>query len=209
MNGTLDPQEAAALLAETTTRARRELEPYPPWLLVVRAVLVLVACGTIWLSVRGQQPYRWPEPWTTLVWLPAVLVNAVATVAVGRHRTAGVGGRSRLRPVEIAVMAVIWVGAFVVLGVLAGVGVSHAVVYGWYPTSVPLIAAGLAWAVVMGTRRRWRPVGTAVAVTAVGVVDLAVGLAAGPAGTWAVAGVGLAVTALGSAAVIAWRQRAA
>jgi hypothetical protein len=139
----------------------------------------------------------------------ALLANAVATVAVARHRTAGVAGRSRLRPAEIGVMAAIWVGAFVVLGVLAGVGMSHAVVYGWYPTSVPLIAAGLAWAVVMGTRRRRRAVGTAVAVAAVGILDLAVGLAAGPAGTWAVAGVGLAVTALGSAAAIAWRQRAA
>jgi hypothetical protein len=209
MNGTLDPREAAELLSETTLRARRRLEPYPPWLLVLRAALVLVACGAIWLSVRGQHPYRWPAPWTTLVWLPAVLVNAVATVAVARHRTAGVGGRSRLRPVEIAVLAVIWVGAFVVLGILAGVGVGHAVVYGWYPTSVPLIAAGAAWAVMMAARRRWRAVGTAVAVAAVGLLDLGVGLVAGPAGAWAVAGAGLCVTALGSAAAIAWRQRAA
>jgi hypothetical protein len=74
---------------------------------------------------------------------------------------------------------------------------------------VPLIAAGTAWAVMMAARRRWRPVSTAAAVTAIGILDLAVGLVAGPVGAWAVAGVGLCVTALGSAAVIARRQRAA
>jgi hypothetical protein len=33
-----------------------------------------------------------------------------------------VSGRSRLRPAEITVMVVIWVGVFVVMGALAGAG---------------------------------------------------------------------------------------
>ena len=80
---------------------------------------------------------------------------------------------------------------------------SDAIVYGWYPAAVPLIAAGLAWAGIMAARANWRECGTGLAVAAVG----AAAAFAGPAGAWLVAGVGLCVVLLGSAAVIVWRQR--
>jgi hypothetical protein len=200
--GGLDPREAATLLRRTRLQARRHLEPSPPWLLVLRAVLVLVAGGAVWLSVRGQHPYAGPTVAAIFVVVPLLVVNFVATVAVARRATTGVRGRSRLRPVEVAVMAVVWVGVFVVMGVLAGAGAADTIVYGWYPVTVPLIAAGLAWAGIMAARARWRAVGTALAVAVVGVA----GLFAGPAGAWAVAGAGLCVTLLGSAAAIAWLQ---
>ena len=41
--GNFDPQQAAALLGETTQQARRQLELYPPWLTVIRAVTALAA----------------------------------------------------------------------------------------------------------------------------------------------------------------------
>jgi hypothetical protein len=44
--GNFDPQQAAALLAQTTHRARRQLEPYPPWLLAV-VVAVVGAVGLL------------------------------------------------------------------------------------------------------------------------------------------------------------------
>ena len=198
----LDPREAATLLERTTLRARRRLEPSPPWLLVVRALLVLVADGAVWLSVRGQHPYTGPTFAAGLVVVPLLVVNVAATVLVARRAGTGVRGRSRLRPVEIAVMAVVWVGVFAVMAMLAGAGVADAVVYGRYPAAVPLIAAGLAWAGIMGARGRRRAVGTALAIAVVGVA----GLFAGPVGAWAVAGVGLCVTLLGSAAAIAWLQ---
>ena len=69
-----------------------------------------------------------------------------------RRATAGVSGRSRLRPAEITVMAAAWLGVFAVMGALAGAGVSKAVVYGTYPATVPLMAAGLAWAGIMAAR---------------------------------------------------------
>jgi hypothetical protein len=100
-------------------------------------------------------------------------------------------------------MAVAWVAVFVVMGALAGAGVSRAIVYGLYPATVPLIVAGLAWAGIMAARANWRAVGTGLAVAAVG----AVGAFAGPAGAWEVDAVGLFAALLGSAAVIAWRQR--
>jgi len=72
-----------------------------------------------------------------------------------------VSGRSRLRRAEITVMAVAWVAVFVVMGALAGAGVSRAIVYGLYPVTVPLMVAGLAWAGIMAARANWRACGTA------------------------------------------------
>ena len=98
-------------------------------------------------------------------------------------------------------MAVAWVAVFAVMGALAGAGASRAIVYGLYPTTVPLIVAGLAWAAIMAARANRRACGTGLAVAAVG--------AAGPSGAWAwaVAGAGLCAVLLGTAAGIAWRQR--
>jgi hypothetical protein len=60
---------------------------------------------------------------------------------------------------------------------------------------------------MMTVRSHWRAVGTAVAVTVVGIAGLLVGVLAGAAGAWAVVGVGLCATLLGTAAAIAWQQR--
>src|SRR5690242_11876298 len=133
----MDPREAALLLEQTGKRARRQLEPSPPWLLVLRAVLVLAACGAVWLSVRGQHPYRYPTVAAILGVVAFGIVNLGVTVAVAKRATTGVHGRSRLRPAEITILAVVWVGVYVVMVALAFAGVSDAVVYGWYPISVP------------------------------------------------------------------------
>jgi hypothetical protein len=201
--GNFDPRQAAALLDQTTQQTRRHLEPAQPWLLAIRAFIALAIYGAIWLSVRGQHPYQHPTAAVIPVVVVLVIVNFVATVTVARRATAGVSGRSRLRPAEIAAMAVVWVGVFVVLGVLPGAGVSDSVVYGIYPATVPLMAAGLAWAGIMAARANWRACCTALAVAVTG----AVALSAGPAGAWVVAGAGLFVTLLGTAAAIIWRQR--
>jgi hypothetical protein len=201
--GSFDPRQAAALLDQTIQQTRRQIEPYPPWLYVIRAFVALCIYGSVWLSVRGQHPYNHPTAAVIPVVAVLAVVNLIAVITVARRATTGVSGRSRLRPAEIAVAAVVWIGVFVVLGVLAGAGASHSVIYGTYPAAVPLIAAGLAWAGIMAARRSWRPCGSAAAVAAVG----AIGAFAGPAGAWAVAGVGLFIALLASAAVIAARQR--
>ncbi len=197
--GTFGPQQAAALLDQTTQQARRKLEPSPPWLLVTRAVMVLAACGAVWLSVRGQHPYRGPTASVIPVLAAFIVVNFFATVAVRKRATAGVRGRTPLRPAEIAVLALSWAATVVLMVALAAAGVS----YSWYPTTV-LIIPGLAWAAIMAARAGWRSCGTGLAVAAVG----AVGAFAGPAGAWAVAGVGLCAVLLGNAVVVAWRRRA-
>jgi hypothetical protein len=93
---------------------------------------------------------------------------------------------------------------FAVMGVLIGTGVRDSITYGLYPACVPLIAAGLAWAAFMAVRADWRRCGEALAIAMVGIA----GLFAGPAGAWLVAGVGICVVLLGTAVVVALRQRA-
>ena len=201
--GTFDPRQAAAMLGHTTQQARRRLEPYPPWLLVIRGVGALAVFGAIWLSVRGQHPYRYPTASVVPVAIGFGILNFVVTVAVAKRATAGVVGRSRLRPGEITIMTVAWVGVFAVMAALAGAGVSDGFVYGTYLATVPLMVAGVSWAAIMAAWSNWRACGSGLAIAAVG----AVGAFAGPVGAWAVAGVGVFLELLGTAAVIAWRQR--
>ncbi len=105
---TFDPRAAAALLDQTRRQARRQFEPAQPWLLAIRAVLVLAALGAVWLSVRGQHPYKGPGGSALLVVAAFVVINYTATVAVRARATAGVSGRSRFSPAEITVMVVAW-----------------------------------------------------------------------------------------------------
>ena len=198
-----DPRAAAALLDRATRRAVRQLEPYPAWMMSLRAVAALAGCGALWLSVRSQHPYTGPSAAVTIPVIAVfVVVNYGATVALARRATAGRRGPFRLRPVELAVMAVVWVGIYAVMGVLAGAGASRSVVYGWYPTAVPLLVAGLAWASVMAVRRHRRGWLTGLATAVVG----AGAALAGPRNAWLVAGVGLSLVLLTGSAVTARRQ---
>jgi hypothetical protein len=195
--GSFDPQQAAALLGQTTQQARRKLAPSPPWLLAARAVGVLAALGAIWLTVRGQHPYRGPTAADSPILIAFIVLNFAATVAVRERALTGVRGTTRLRPAEITILVMAWAVAPVLMWALAANGVSFA----WYPTTV-LIVPGLAWAAV-SARAGWRRCGEGLAVAVVGVA----GAFAGPAGSWLVAGVGLCAALLSKAAVVAWGQR--
>jgi hypothetical protein len=202
--GNFDPQQAAALLDQTTLRARRQLEPFPPWLLVLRGLGALVVYGAIWLTVRDQHPYSYPTAWAIPAGVAFGVANTVATVAVARHATAGVVGRSRLRASEVAAWVALWLAVFAVMAAFGAAGVSDRITYGLYPACVPLIVAGLGWAAVMARQSGWRRSGTALAIAVAG----GVAWLAGPAGAWLVAGAGICVVLLGSAAVVARRQHA-
>lgn len=193
-----DPQQAASLLEQTTQEARRKLQPAPPWLLVTRGVLVLAALGAIWLSVRGQHPYRGPTGADVAVLVTFIVVNFVATITVRRRATAGITGPSRFTQAEIAVLATSFAVAIVVMVGLSGAGVKVAT----YPTSV-LVLPGLAWAVLMAIRANRREVGTGLMLMAIGIV----GGFAGQVDSWAVAAVGLCVLLLGRAAAVAWQPK--
>jgi uncharacterized membrane protein len=197
--GAFDPRQAAALLDQTTAQARRKFQPSPPWLLATRAVLVLAALGAIWLSVRGQHPYRGPTAADIPVLIGFIVVNFAATVAVRRRATAGVAGRSRFSQGEIMVLVAAFVATVVVMAGLGATGASFA----WYPTSV-LVIPGLAWAAIATARGNRLELAVGLAVAVIGVA----GAFAGPAGSWLVTAVGMCAVLLGMAAAIARRQRA-
>lgn len=196
---TFSPQQAAALMDQATAQARRKLQPSPPWLLSLRAVLVLAALGAVWLSVRGQHPYTGPTSGDIAILVPFIVINFTATVGVRRRAGAGVRGPSRLRPAEIAIEALAWVAAVVIMAALGAAGFS----YSLHATAV-LIVPGLTWAALMALRKNWNGCAKGAGAAAVGVA----GLFAGPAGAWLVGAVGLCALLLASAAFTAWRQRA-
>ena len=197
--GTFDPQQAATLLRQTSQQARREFQPSPPWLLATRAVLVLAALGAVWLSVRGQHPYRGPNAADIPVLAGFIILNFAATVAVRRRATAGVHGRTRFSQGEVMVLAAAFAATIIAMTGLSAAGASFA----WYPTSV-LVLPGLAWAAIGVARASRLWLGTGLAIAALGVA----GAFAGPAGSWAAAAAGLCAVLLGMAAALAWRQRA-
>lgn len=198
------PREAVRILDETRRQARRRFEPNPPLLSLLRAVVVLAAYGAVWLSVRGQHPYKGPNGVVLGVLYPLVIVVIVASVAVTRRASAGVRGRSRMQPAQIAVLAVAWIAVYVFQGALSHAGASHAIVYGVYPATGPLMIVGLVGAALASGKQDWPAFGAAltVAVVATG------GAFAGPAGAWLVTGVGLFAALLAHAAATVWRQRA-
>jgi hypothetical protein len=197
-----DPQQAAALLNQTTQQAKSQLEPFPPWLVAIRAFLALIAYGAIWLSVRGQHPYMHPTSALIPVGIVIGVVNVTAVAVVARRATTGVVGKARFRPVELAVAVAVWIGVLAAMGVLVTEGVSNGIVYGLYPAAAPLIVAGGAWAILKAYQRNWRQAGSAFAAAVIGALSLL----AGPRGCWLVCAIGLFVLMLASAAVIARRQ---
>ena len=116
------PQQAAALLDEATLEARRKLVPNPPWVLVTRGVLVLAACGAVWLSVRGQNPYAGPTNADIPILIAFIVLNSALAVGFRRRAGAGVSGPSRLRPAEIAIATLAWIAAVALVVALSAAG---------------------------------------------------------------------------------------
>jgi hypothetical protein len=203
--GGLDPRAAARLLARTRREAQRELDFRSPWLSLLAAAAALIAFGTVWLSVRGQHPYKGPTV-VGLLGLYAVVLIRIATVVYAHRRaTAGVSGRSVSRQrAEGAGLAVALLAVYVLMGALANDGASDAVVYGVYVGTATLIVLGTFWAARSAVRDDRLGLGLSIAI-----MLIAAGSAfAGPRGVWLSDGVGLCVVLLGYGAAQAWLLRA-
>jgi hypothetical protein len=139
----LDPQGAAAILQQARDRARRELAVRRPVLFLIWAVVVFTGYGAMWLSVRGQHPYRGPA-WETLL-LAFVLFAAAAGASanVVDRAASGVGGRSEL---QRGIFALALLAGFAALEIekqalhTAGAGRPVTALFG---QAIPLLVAGL------------------------------------------------------------------
>ena len=99
-DGELDPRQAATLLEQTTRRARRKFNPNPPLLSLLRAIVVLGAYGAVWLSVRGQHPYKGPAGWALAILYALVIIVIIASVGFlkrAKRGSRGHPGRGRRR----------------------------------------------------------------------------------------------------------------
>jgi len=182
---TLDPRDAAALLQETTREAERRLGIRPAWLLLVAAAVVLIAYGVVWLSVRDQHPYVGPAGWALAVLYGTIAAWVVLiSVVLGRRLS---GRSSRQRRIEGLVFAAIWTCVYVFEGVLYHVDHDHAVAYGVWVASAPLIVVGAAMAGYHAGRGNTSRAGFAVAAVLLGTFAAFAGANA----VWGVVGVGL------------------
>ncbi len=202
--GGLDPRGAARLLERSRREAERGLDFRSPWLSLLAAAVALVAFGAVWLSVRGQHPYKGPTPAGLVVLYALVLIRIASVAFAHRRASAGVSGRSvRQRRAEGAALAVALVAVYVFMAALATHGASDAVVYGVYVGTATLIVLGAFWAARSAVREDWQDFGVSIAV-----VLVAAGSAfAGPRGVWLSDGVGLCVVLLAYSAVQAWLLR--
>jgi hypothetical protein len=202
----LSPEQAAQLIEQTSREAKRQFGYWQsPWLTLASAAIFLAIYGTLWLSVRGQHPYKGPTGWALLTIYSLIIVAAIAfrVVAGPRRARQGVSGRSRRRETYLgAAMGSAYIAAFVFMGALRYLGVSYTIVYGVYPAVVPPIILVAAGAMFASVREDVQTLCAAIAVIAV----LAGSAFAGPIGVWLSCGVGGCVVLVVLAAV-QFRQR--
>src|SRR5436190_21163138 len=128
----LDLGEAARLLAQSEREARRQFNLSPQWINAVMGAVILVAYGSLWLSTRGQHPYRGPSLGVVALVYAAVAVAIAVSVKIYRRATAGVTGPS-VRPQQaegIAILVSFVLGSPVLQGALRHYGARDAIVYG-------------------------------------------------------------------------------
>jgi hypothetical protein len=203
--GGLDPRGAARLLVQTQRQAQRGLDFRSPRLSLLAAAAALVAFGSIWLSVRGQHPYKYPTV-VGLLGLYAVVAIRIGSVLYAHHRAqAGVSGRSvQRRRAEGAALGVALAAVYVVMGALASDGASDGIVYGVYVATATMLVLGTFGAARSAIREDWHELGVSLAV-----VLVAAGSAfAGPRGVWLSNGIGLCVVLVANSAIQALLQRA-
>ncbi len=203
--GEFDPKEAAKLLETTTRRAQRQFEFPSPLLALIQAGALLAAYGSIWLSVRGQNPYNGPSGVALIELYAFVAVAAVAVGLEARRARAGVSRRSsRQEWIRAVPFIAAFLSVYVLMGALRHDGFSFAIVYGILPAAGPLIVVGAAAAGYATAREDWQMLALAVALVAVGAGSAF----AGPAGVWAVTGVGFCAVLVLRAIAQVWLRRA-
>lgn len=204
-DGGLDPEAAALLLARTERRAQRGLSFRTPQLSLIAGAAMLLALGSIWLSVRNQHPYRGPTPVSLAVLYVFVAIRIVSVLVAHRRAAEGVTGRTmRIHRAEAVGLTATLVAVYVVMAALAHAGASDGVIYGVYVLTATLLTLGAYGVARAAAREDWTQLGGAV-----GILLVAAGSAfAGPRGVWLSDGIGLFVVFVGVSAAQAWQRRA-
>jgi hypothetical protein len=198
-----DPQQAAALLDQTTLRARRQLTPGSPLLWYYRAGMLFVGLGGCWLSVRNQQPYTGPTASALAVLFALVGINVIwSSWMVKRVVTAVSGPAQRAWRIWGAAMLAVLIVAYAVIAPSYHPGITQPI-WALYPISGPMMIVGLVGAVTAGLLS-YQPITATLA--AIAVVGAVAGFG-GPVGEWLIMAIGLSVVCLGAAVIKTRQQR--
>jgi hypothetical protein len=193
------------LLSATKKKALIGLELNSLLLSLLGAFILPIGFGILWWSVRNQHPYQGPTVGAIGLFYLLILVIDVIALTTLRRASRGVGGQYKKNRRLLGGMgAVGLIGTFTIMGALEHAHVSHVVVYGIYPATVPLLVGGLIGAVGASQRDDWTMFTAALCVSGV-----AAGAAfGGPAGAWAIAGFGSGAVLLACAGVKLYQRHA-
>jgi hypothetical protein len=198
-----DPREAARVLKEATSKARRSFDLKRPLLWVFAGTVVLLAYGALWFSVRHQHPYQGPSLGTIAAVYVAIVVGIALSARLLQRATKDVSGPSRVLTAGEGIAIVLaYIATAVIQGALHDAGASHAIVYGIFPAAAPLVIVGCTLAGITGTKQDWPMFAVALAVVSVGTA----GLLVSPAASWAVVGIGVFGITVVFAIAKAWVQ---
>ena len=137
-------QEAGAIVQDARARACRELVISAPVVYAAWGLVWLLGYGGMWLSVRGQHPYRGPSGVSVAVVFVLAGLAAAAVLVIARRSAAGLDGRSVLyRRVVLAAWAAGYLILLIVQAAISG-SVSTRVL-ALVTLASPLLLAGLVY----------------------------------------------------------------
>jgi hypothetical protein len=175
---TMDPREAAALMAATHEQARSALAIRLPLVYLPWGAAWLIGLGAMWLSVRGQRPYQGPSGAAVAVLAVLLLAAVGVTMIVVTRATRGVSGPSA---VAGRIYGLSWPIGFAALFLIEGALGHHgasARVLGIVGGAGPILVTGLIYVLAAGIWLDWSMFGLGVWLAAVA----AAGAWAGPVG---------------------------
>jgi hypothetical protein len=138
----MDAAAAAAIISDAGGRARNRLQPRHRVRFTAWGLLYIFGYGLVWLLLRGQQPFRGPDPaaFATI----ALIALAVTLVSVEQARSeTGVRGLSaiRRRAFELSTLAG-FAAMFALEGALFRAGASRPVLV-VFEAAAPIMVIGL------------------------------------------------------------------
>jgi hypothetical protein len=147
-------QEAAAIVQDARTRARKELVISAPLVYTAWGLVWLLGYGAMWLSVRGQHPYRGPSGVSVAAVFVLAAFAVAAVLVIASRAVAGIDGQSaRYRRIILATWAI---GYLTLLLVQAGISSSVSTgTLAFVAFAGPVVLAGLTYilASVLGRNR--------------------------------------------------------